>query len=299
MKKLLIILTGLSVAFSLLAAVSDSSASFRAHFLKYEWQPYEITQTVYTLHDGDTVALERLRFKADIYVADSSRYQYFLNWRFHDFILNTDSRKLQQLASLATPVTISCRVSEVGMLMDFVVWESVTTCLDEGMKTLLPEFANRKDSLAKAELGRMYDFRKSLEMLILRSVRQFHQLYGLGYTLGEVVDVPSVLFVAGVPDPIPGIVRKKLVKVDAETGIAMLSTVSYPDQKALKIAFENEYQTDSVPEQLFSQKISGSIVSDLNTGWVLYTFEQRESGAGKDISGELLELQHLEVELNQ
>jgi hypothetical protein len=251
------------------------------------------------LNEGDTTAFERFRVKADVYVTDSMENQYLLHWHFHDFTINTDSRKLQQLVSLATPVNLTCRVSGVGVLQEFLNWEEVTMCLDEGMKELIPEYALRGDSSAKAELDRLYGFRKSLEALMLRSVRMFHQTYGLGYSLGETVDVPAEIVVAGVPEPVSGVIRKKLVKIDRENGMAVLSTVTFPDRTTLKQALEKLYPGVSIPYYLVNQTISGSVVTDLKTGWIFYTFEQREYGSATHFSGELLEVKHEETEFNQ
>jgi len=298
MRKLLIGLLALFAIVPLFAEQADSSVIFKARFLKHELQSYEITQSTYTLRNKDTTALQQFRVKADVYISDSSAEGYNIRWHLYDFSINTDSRKLQQLVSLAKPVDVTCRASTVGELQEFFDWEDLSTCLDEGFKTILPEFATRRDSSSKQELSRLFDFRSSLEGVVLRTIRMFHQVYGLGYTLGEIVDVPSDLILPAVPEPVPGVIHKRLVKIDQEDGVAFLTSVAFPDAKALQQALKKVYQSISIPPYLLNQSITGSVVADIKTGWLLYTFEQREYGPENHLSGELLELKHDKLQFN-
>jgi hypothetical protein len=44
---------------------------------------------------------------------------------------------------------------------------------------------------------------------------------------------------------------------------------------------------------LMGQENMGSMVMDLSTGWVLWSFDQRETRSGNDVYGELVEIQHI------
>lgn len=289
----------LAVSPALFGQQKGASALFKAGFLNHEMQSYVGELTDYELAKGDTAWLEKLSFKADAYVVDSTTAGYVMRWCFHDFAISSDSRLLYRLVLTAKPVTVTCSVSPVGVLQEFLHWESLSTCLDEGFRELLPEYALRSDSAAQKEIQRSYALRSNIEGSLLRVIRLFHQLHGYGYTVGEVVEVPAELDIAGVSEKVSGIIRKELVQLDEKGGIAAVSMVSLPDPAVLKRALEKTYHPGTVPPKMLEQKIAGSTVFDLKTGWVLLTFEQLERGSDKDQLGQRLELRHESVNYNQ
>lgn len=299
MRKIFIYIIYVFFVLPLQADEADTSVIFKAGFLKYEIQHYVVSLSSFTLKNGDTIALETLQSKVDVYVSDSSENYYILNWRFHNFSINTNNKQIKDLVDLAKPVNLTYRTSRQGVLNEFIGWEEASACLDNGMKVVLERFASRKDSLATVEVKRIFAFRESLEAMMLRSVRNFHQYYGLGYNLDEEVDVPTEISGLFPYEPIQGIIRKKLTKIDRLFGVAMLSSATFPDRKSLMEVYAKYYPGVSVPSSLLNQTIIGGILSDLNTGWILYTFEQREKNSGPVTSGELLEMRHNDNEFNK
>lgn len=270
---------------------TDGGALFKAGFLAGEWQPYVLRSTDFTMKGADTTFLQRLTMSADVVVTDSTAAHYVLTWRFHGAVIETDSRLLKAVVSKAQPVTVTCLVSPVGVLREFLNWSSITTCLDEALKAELPAYALRSDSAAKREIERLYAFRSGLEGLLLRSIRLFHQLHGYGYDLGSVIDVPSTLALPGMTALVPGTVRKRLDSVD-DAGTAVVSTVSVPDKTYLKDVLDRSAPTKEQSAALLSTKMTGSTVFDLNTGWVFYTFEALEQTIDGLQTGQRLELAH-------
>lgn len=283
------------ISFVSMSAVSDSSVVFKASFLKNELQSYTISRTLYNLQKGDTTSLERVRMRADVYVQDSTENYYLLNWRFSNFTINTTNIQLKQLIDLAKPVQISCRISKPGVLTDFLNGEAVSSCLEEALPQVLAQFANKKGKEVQNEVASIYDMRETLESLMLKSITQFHQAYGLGYKLNEIVDVPTEMTSRFSTNPIKGIVRKKLTKIDTENHIAVLSTATFFDQTEFRKSFSDYLKLNSIPESSIDQQNMGVVVMDLTTGWVLWTFDQRETILGNRIDGELLEIRHLDV----
>jgi len=281
---------------SALAAESDSSVVFKASFLKHEVQSYEISRTLYSLQKKDTTSYERIGFHADVYVKDSTEDYYVLLWRFSKFSINTDDRQLKQLIELAKPVEISCRISKPGVLMEFLDGEKVSTCLEEALPQVLAPFSNQQGSVARAQVAHIYDMRETIETLMLRSVNLFLQVYGLGYTLGEIVDVPVEVNSQFSSKPIKGITRKKLTKIDTENHLAVLSSATFLDNDALKSAIKEYLHLDSIPQEYLNQENMGSVVMDLTTSWPLWIFEQRETRTGNNKYGELVEIQYIPYE---
>jgi len=292
MRKFILGIFACLLSLPLFSAESDSSVVFKASFLKNELQSYEISRALYTIHRSDTTSLERIRFKADIYVRDSTENYYLLSWKFSNFTISANNQQLRKLIEMAKPVEISCRISKPGVFIEFLNGEKVTTSLEEALPAVLAQYANKKDPKDQAEVARIYDMRETLETLMLRSVTQFHQVYGLGYTLGEIIDVPTEVNSRFSSIPIKGIIRKKLTKIDLENHLAVLSTATFLDRTEFQKALKEYLHLESLPEASISQGNIGSVVMDLSTGWVLWSFDQRETRAGNDIYGELVEIQH-------
>lgn len=294
MKKatLVCVMMWLTTSVSAINLPVDSTAVFKAGFLAGEWQPYVLQSTDYTVAGIDTLYLQHLKVNADVIVTDSTAAHYLLTWRFHGFTIETDSRLLKAVVTQANPVTVTCLVSPVGVLREFLNWSSLTTCLDEALKAELPAYALRSDSAAKQEIERLYAFRAGLEGLFLRSIRLFHQLHGYGYDLGVAIDVPTTLALPGLPEPVPGMVRKRLDSVDEE-GVAIVSTISVPNPLTLKTRLQTHKKADEqLLTALLETKVTGSTVFDLKTGWVFYTFEGLEQPGDSLLTGQLLELTH-------
>jgi len=299
MKNIFICIFCIFFVLPLQAKEADSSVVFKAAFLKHELQQYIVSLSSFSIRNGDTTALETLKSKVDVYVSDSSENQYLISWRFYNFSINTNSRQLMDLVGLAKPINLTFRTSKEGVLNEFVNWEETSLCLDEGMKVVLERFASRKDSAALLEVKRIFAFREALESMVLRSVKMFHQAYGLGYKLDEAVDVPTEIYGLVSSEPIQCIIRKKLTKVDRDSGLAMLSTATFPDRDKLKEVYAKYFPGSSVPFSILNQSILGGIIEDLNTGWIIYTFEQRDRTAGPVIAGELLEILHIDNQFNK
>jgi hypothetical protein len=278
---------------TVLAAESDTSVVFKANFLKHELQSYEITRTLYTLQKSDTTSMEKVRFKADVFVADSSENYFVLNWRFSRFTINTADRQLEKFIALAKPIEISCRISKPGVFMEFLDGGNVSSCLEAALPVVLAPYVNKKDSASKAQVSRIFDMRETIETLMLRTVDQFHAVYGLGYNLNEVVDVPTEVVSRFSPNPIQGIIRKKLTKIDSENHLAILSTATFLDQKQYQKALKDYLHLESAPATALDQENMGGVVMDLGTGWLLWSFDQREAVFGKNRYGELIEIQHI------
>jgi len=277
-----------------MASVSDSSVIFKASFLKNELQSYSISRSVYTMLKTDTTSLERIRFKADVYVQDSTENYYLLTWRFSNFAINTGNNQLKELIALAKPVKINYRITKPGILADFLNGENVSTCLEDALPKVLEQFADKKGNEVRTAVASIYDMRETMETLMLRSITQFHQAYGLGYTLEEVVDVPTEMNSRFSTKPIKGIIRKKLTKIDTENNLAFLSTATFLDKTEFQKSFKEYLKLDSVAETSIDQENMGGIIMDLTTGWVLWTFDQRETKVQNQVYGELLEIKHID-----
>lgn len=274
------------------AEEADLSFIFKAGFIRHELQDYNLSLSTYTIKEGDTTALETIKSKVEVSIKDSAANQFIISWKFSDFQVNTANWQIKDLVYLAKPIEITYRTSHEGILWEILDWKSISFCLEDGIKKVVENYSGKKDSASTAEIKKIFAFKESFESMMLRSVRMFHQAYGLGYDVGKIVDVPSEVIGLVSGNAIPAIVKKKLVSADRQSGIAVLSTATIPDRNALKQAFEKLYPGVNVPVSLTGITLTGGLVSDISTGWVLYTFEQREENSNKNAKGEILELKH-------
>jgi len=271
---------------------SDSSVVFKALFLKNEMQSYDVTRTVYTKDGKDTTEMDRISFRADVYVTDSTASSYTLNWKISDYQINTGNVNLRKMMELAKAIEISYRITKPGVLMEFLTGKNVTNCLEEALPKMLAPYINRKDEIARGEVAKIYDLRENMETLLLRFIVQFHQAYGLGYNLGEVVSVPTEVNSRFSPVSIPATTLKKLVNYDPINHIAVLSSATVMDKQKFTKAVTDYTKADSATLASLDQSNMGGIVIDLKTGWVIWSFDQREAQVGSKIYGELIDIQN-------
>jgi len=292
MKQLLVACLFSLLSWAISAQNTDSSVVFKTNFLKNEYQRYEVTRTLYTLHRKDTSDLLRIGFKADAVVADSLENAYILKWRISGYTINTNDSYLQKLIGWATPVAVSYRISKPGVFEEFITGTSVTSCLEMALPKVLDSFKNKSDSTSKAEVAKIYALRENLETLMLGFMIQFHQFHGLGYTLGEVVSVPVEISSRFSAKPLPGMERKKLTVIDATNQTAVVAFATQLDQDGLRQALSENLKTTQRTFQNLEQNEIGSMMMDLRTGWPIWSMNQREASANNVTYGEQLEIQY-------
>lgn len=292
MRKFLLFLLATFVSWSMNAQLTDSTAVFKAQFLKNEYQRYDVSKTLYTLHRKDTTDLLRVGFKAEVVVSDSLEQAYILKWKLSGFSISTDDSYLQQLVSLAVPVQVSYRTSKPGVFEEFITGTSVTGCLEAALPKVLVAFKNKSDSVSRAEVAKIYALRENLETLMLGFMIQFHQFHGLGYDLGEVVTVPVEITSRFSANPLPGIQRKKLTAIDRTNQTATIAYATMLDMAGFRQTLSNNLKTTLDAFKDLQQNEIGSMMLDVRTGWPIWSMNQREASANGITYGEQLEIQY-------
>lgn len=290
-RNVLILLLALC-SWNLMAQSPDSTVVFKTKFLKNEYQRYEVSKTLYTLHRKDTTDLLRIGFKAEVVVADSLENAYILNWKISNYNISTNDTYLQKLVSLAAPVMVSYRISKPGVFEEFITGTTATSCLEAALPKVLDAFKDKKDSVSKAEVAKIYSLRENLETLILGFMIQFHQFHGLGYTLGEVVSVPVELTSRFTDKPLPGVQRKKLTAIDRESQTATVAYATILDMAGIREALTQNLKTTMQSVKNLQQNEIGSMMLDIRTGWPIWSMNQREASANGATYGEQLEIQY-------
>jgi len=292
MKQILVACLFGLLSWTMMAQNTDSSVVFKANFLKNEYQKYDVSKTLYTLHRKDTTDLLRVGFKAEVVVADSLENAYILKWKLSNYTINTNDTYLQKLVSLAAPVLVSYRISKPGVFEEFITGTSVTGCLEAALPKVLDAFKNKSDSASKAEVAKIYALRENLETLMLGFMIQFHQFHGLGYTLGEVVTVPVEIASRFSTQSLPGVQRKKLTNIDLTNQTAVVAYATILDQAGLRKTLSENLKATLETFKNLQQNEIGSTMMDLRTGWPIWSMNQREASANGVTYGEQLEIQY-------
>lgn len=288
---LLLILFGL-LSWTAMAQTTDSSVVFKTNFLKNEYQRFDVSKTIYSLNRKDTTEMMRFGFKAEVVVTDSTEYGYILKWKLSNYTINTSDTYLQKLMALASPVLISYHISKPGVFEEFITGTTATSCLEAGLPKVLEAFRGLSDSTSKAEVATIYAFRDNLESLLLGFMIQFHQFHGLGYTLGEVVNVPVEIISRFTTKPLPGVQRKKLTTIDSSNQTAVMAYATILDMAGYRKALSENLKVEMDAYKDLQQNEIGSMMIDLRTGWPIWSMNQRESKAGMVTYGEQLEIQY-------
>jgi hypothetical protein len=292
MKRILSLSLCLCMVLTAVAESPDSSVVFKAGFLNKELQCYEVSKMLYTLTGKDTSEMERIGFKAEVMVTDSAENAYILCWKIHDYTINTADPNLIKLVRLAVPVEISYRTSKAGVFSEFITGENVTKCLETALPKVLETFRGKSDAETKLASGRIFVLRENLETLILGFMVQFHQFHGLGYNLGEIVDVPVEITSRFSTKPLPAMMRKKLVSLNTVDHTAEIAYATILDTSSYRKALAENLKIAAEIYRSLEQNNIGSLLMEYQTGWPIWSLEQREAKVGTKTYGEQVEIQY-------
>lgn len=293
-------------AIAIVFSVSGQEAIFNAHWVKKEYQPYRLNYVDYTVENGDTVAVERLGLLVDVLVQDSLSKGYRLQWKLHDFEVETNHFMSRQWVTSLRKFELNYTTTLEGVIREMSDAEEFDKTLD---RTIDIFFKNYKGETMLADRERLYLLRNNFENCILSMVQQFHQAHGMGYTSGEVVEVPSEVELSLTHKSIPAVIFKKLEKLD--DGLATLVTATVLDTASVNNAVRNYLVpvlqadtlttatlADGTAEAVFSvptfqQENSGALMMHLPTGWPVFFYDCREVTYGKTTTGEYMEMELL------
>lgn len=281
--------------------LKGQEAIFNAHWVKKEYQPYRLFYTDYTMQNGDTVAFENLRARVDVLVLDSLSKGYRLQWKLHDFEVETDHYMSRQWITTLRKFELNYKTTVEGLITEVTDAEAFDKALD---RTIDVFFKNYKGETLLSDRERLYLLRNSLESCILSMIQQFHQAHGMGYSLGEVVEVPTNVELSLTNKSINAVVFKKLEALDDDLATLVTATVldTAEVNSAVRTYLVPVLQTDTLPsgkEQqefvtpTFRQENSGALMMHLPTGWPVFLYDCREVAYGKQTTGEYMEMQLL------
>lgn len=273
------VLTG--VAFGQEQTDSIKEAIFNAHWLKNELQTYRLKHESYVVEAGDTAKLEALRIKAEVYVQDSMSGAYTLKWRFGDFQIETDHYlSLQWFANIPS-FELVYTTSRFGVLNEFTNIVEMKQHIQNYTDRFFADYPGRTTEESRAHLYRLSE---TFETFLLEIIHQYHQAYGMAYTMGEIVEVPTEVETPYSDTPIKASIRKKLSYIEAAT--AGLVTATLLDSTQMHQALQTYLLKQNREMPVFRQENTGALVMHLPTGWVLYSFDTKEVLENKSIYGE-------------
>ena len=276
-------------------------AIFNAHWIKQEYQPYRLMTRHYVIENGDTVSVERISCRCDVQVTDSLSKRYALKWQMYAFRVETDHHLSRQWVHSLGRFQLNYTTSPEGIINEVSDAAELDRAFDRSVDSF---FKNYHGETLIEDRERLYALREHLETTLLSGVQQFHQAHGMGYTLGEVVSVPSEVELSLSHKAVPATVYKKLERL--EDGVATLVTATVLDSVALQTAVRNylvpALQVDTTarltrPDFLlpsYRQENSGALMMHLPTGWPLFIFDCREITEKRRTEGDYMEIKMME-----
>jgi hypothetical protein len=279
----------LCFAFSGLSAHAKDSQTvlFKAAWLKNEAQSYTLEHKTYRLQQGDTSELETISLRADVTVRDSTYDRYVLVWSFCDFSMQSSHYPSVWLMQHIKDLKISCRTTTAGVLKEFPDLDDFRKGLDRSLESA---FASYQGLPSEASRTRVYRLREELESFLLMTIHHVHQAYGLGYTPGEIVEVPEKMNIRFSETAIDAVVRKKLDGYDPESGVAGLVMATVLDTAQLNKAMRP--LSSALIQPVYKQENTSALVMHIPSGWPLYGFDKRELTQDRNLYGEFFEITH-------
>jgi len=282
LRHILFVLTLLS-AWACLRA-EPVTAIFNARWIRHEYQPYRLSRQLYTVEGLDTVSMERLSVLADVTVKDSTSRGYRLSWRVHHLAVEAGHYLSRQWAESIEGFEFDYPTSPQGALLENALPARIDALLNAEIDRFFAHYQGRT-TLESRE--RLYAVRDALAEFLLSAVGQFHQAYGLGYVLGEVVPVPVRLPYGDSKRQIDAVIYKKLQACDEN--VATLVTSAVPDTAQVNSLLRSSLEPGT-PLPSWWQEDLGSLVMHLGSGWVLYSSRNREVREGRYLYGDCNEI---------
>lgn len=247
----------------MLGASAQETASeviFNAHWLKGEYQSYQLYGQSYILQKGDTIEQESFTCMADVLVCDSNYKQFGQEWRFYDFRYQGKSYLNTRWMESLEELTLSCVTSPVGVLQEIRRPELLRQALDHSIDEVFRHYEGLPTLESRQGL---YALRQHLEEWLFDTLMRFYDCYGRAYCLGRVVEVPDEM---GIDDKSFKLTRFKKLE-SYEDDIATLVTASVPDTTF--------YTADSTALLI---EMSAAQMMHIPTGWPVYGYELMEYG---------------------
>lgn len=277
MKKVLLGLILLTPFFSFCQInVADSTVQVITYWDKHEKMTYDIATSKATVKGNDTTYTQKVKFKVDIEVLDSTATSYTIQWKFKDYasLLPDESAEIQ--ANLYNGLTIEFTTDELGTFDKLLNWKEIKEH-NERVFSELKGKTNSQEVLVKM-LRQKFSSQQAIEEHSIKEVQYFHSFHGVGMKEGEVVE--------------ENVSRDTFIGKSVQSDITLeLTEIDYENSTYI-IKYWEDFEGEGVVNLIgsmfpnYKEKIENSIGDDMSlndfmganmheSGWPLYLVYER------------------------
>lgn len=191
MKKLLLTTFIMLIALSAFAQINmeDSTVQVIGYWDKNEKQTYQISTEKYKYSNSDTTRTEKLLYKVDISIIDSTADSYTINWYYYDYQFNGQNEITKKLIELYKDMKVVIKTNEMGVFQDVLNWKELRTQINEGIKMIKNEYSMNTDFVKIIEnIEKKFTTKESIINSSIAEIQQFYSFHGAKYKLGEDIE---------------------------------------------------------------------------------------------------------------
>lgn len=193
MRKLLILITLLTLTTKLFSQIDSTKIAFIAYWSIGDSYDYKILKTTQQWKEETLTKDEKQSYIATFTVIDSTEDSYTINWSFENDFESTYKIpvELREKFSKYQLTEIKYKTSEVGVFLEIINWIEVRDIMksmfEDIVEVLGENDEKKKDALQTLlkPLRDIYSTKQGIEQIVLKELQYFHFPMGLEYDITE------------------------------------------------------------------------------------------------------------------
>lgn len=193
MRKLLILITLLTLTTKLFSQIDSTKIAFIAYWSIGDSYDYKILKTTQQWKEETLTKDEKQSYTATFTVIDSTEDTYTINWSFENDFESTYKIpvELREKFSKYQLTEIKYKTSEVGVFLEIINWIEVRDIMksmfEDIVEVLGENDEKKKDALQTLlkPIREIYSTKQGIEQIVLKELQYFHFPMGLEYDITE------------------------------------------------------------------------------------------------------------------
>jgi hypothetical protein len=170
---------------------ADSTVQVVAYWNKNDVHTYNMSYEKIKVKGTDSIVNQKITYRVDIKVVDSTAKSYTVEWKYRDYVLNgADQKKLvesgaSKILGLFQGQVVRFKTDENGSFTELLNWREIKKRQEESIKLLIK--GNKLPKEIKNALDKL-STKETIQDYALKDVMQFHTFYGIALDLGKPVE---------------------------------------------------------------------------------------------------------------
>jgi|GEM_PF-5119108 len=199
--------------------VTDSSTMTVPYWEKGDNQTYEIRKIKKEFKKGKLVEKKEASYKMTITVLEQTDSSYTVEWQYSDFKTKSEKKEAAELANqLLDGLRIVYKIDELGNFLEVVNHEEIIAYLKKTNKELIHSMGKTDKRAQKAydQMNAMIQTKQGVEIVVMKEIQLYHNIYGVELILGEVLQAPAEFQNGYGGEPFPGYLTAEMTDLDQE-----------------------------------------------------------------------------------